>query len=164
MGRFVDITGERFGRLTVIRLYRKGSGKPCRQPEWLCKCDCGNEVIVRRGNLHTGNTKGCGCLRYENQGAWKPNENRCWNSWRAMKQRCYNKSNNRYKYYGGRGIVICDEWKNDFNKFQDWSVKHGYADNLTIDRIDPDGNYEPSNCRWVTPFEQASNKRRHKND
>ncbi len=163
MPKFNDVTGQRFGKLTVISLYSRASRNPWRQTKWLCKCDCGNEIVVQQGNLHTGNTKGCGCLRVENNGAFIPNKNRLYNSWRAMKYRCNSKSSNRYYTYGGRGIKVCDEWNKSFAAFREWSLANGYREDLTIDRIDVDGNYEPSNCRWIPPNEQAKNKRRNKN-
>lgn len=163
MGAFVDLTGHRFGRLSVVRLHSRSTKKPYAQPKWLCKCDCGNDVVVRRGNLTSGNTQSCGCLRDGVRGSYTPNANRLYNSWRAMKSRCSNPNNNRYYAYGGRGIAVCDEWKK-FSAFEEWAISNGFRNDLTIDRIDPNGNYEPSNCRWISPESQAANKRKARND
>ena len=159
MPSFNDLTGQRFGKLTAISVHSKASRNPWKQMTWLCKCDCGRELVVRQGNLRAGNTKSCGCLRLENKGAYEPNPNRLYNSWSAMKRRCYSKANNRYHLYGGRGIKICDEWKTSFEAFKEWSLKNGYAENMTIDRIDPDGDYCPENCRWIPPEKQSSTRR-----
>lgn len=114
---------------------------------------------MQANNLASGNTQSCGCYHAENlTGMFKPNKNRLYNSWRAMKARCFNPNNNRYHLYGGRGITVCDEWLT-FEGFRAWSLSNGYADDLTIDRIDPDGNYTPNNCRWLHPYKQSSNRR-----
>ena len=157
MGAFVDLTGNRYGKLVVIALHSKGS-RTTGHPQYLCRCDCGNTRIVRANNLQSGNTMSCGCLKKGNVGAYRPNVRRMYNSWRGMKARCNNPNNNRYHLYGGRGISICDEWQS-FANFERWSLANGYADSLTIDRIDPDGNYCPDNCRWIPPNEQSSNRR-----
>lgn len=158
MGAFVDLSGRRFGRLAVISLHSKGS-RQLGHPRYRCVCDCGNECIVQANNLTSGNTQSCGCYHAENlNGMFKPNKNRLYNSWRAMKARCLNPNNNRYYLYGGRGITICDEWLS-FKSFKEWALSNGYADDLTIDRIDPDGNYTPDNCRWIHPDKQSRNRR-----
>lgn len=158
VGKFADLTGKRFNRLTVIALHSKGSRK-LGHPRYRCLCDCGNECIVQSNNLSSGNTQSCGCYHSENlHGMFKPNKNRMYNSWRAMKARCLNPNNNRYRLYGGRGITICDEWLS-FEGFKKWAMSNGYADNLTIDRIDPDGNYTPDNCRWLHPSKQSASRR-----
>lgn len=157
-----DLTGREFGRLTVIE--RQGSNEK-RHALWLCKCQCGNSKVISSQDLLEGNTNSCGCLRKEKSRDLSHTHGmtntRLYDTWRAMKARCYNPANPNYKYYGGRGITICDEWKNDFPKFHDWAMSHGYAEDLTIDRINNDGNYEPSNCRWATTAEQNKNKRKH---
>lgn len=154
-----DITGNKYGRLTVIALHSHGSRNPWSHTKWLCRCDCGNEIIVARGNLTTGNTQSCGCLYKETRyGAFVPNDNRLYNSWRAMKARCNNPNNNRYYAYGARGIKVCPEWES-YPNFKKWALENGYSKELTIDRIDNDGNYEPANCRWVAPEEQSKHRR-----
>ena len=156
-------TGEKFNRLTVIafhhiKTYIKLNGNNDYRDYYLCKCDCGTLTIVDKNSLKTGNTKSCGCL--DNQIKTKHGlfGTRIYNIWSRMKQRCNNKKNQQYKNYGGRGIKYCQEW-NNFEKFYEWSKNNGYAENLTIDRIDVNGNYEPTNCRFITIKEQNRNKR-----
>lgn len=164
---FKDITGQKFGRLTA--LYRLYNTK-CKT-KWLCVCDCGNLKEVYITELIRGHTKSCGCLKRDTtisrnkrlRTTHGKTHTRLFNIWDAMKKRCYNKNVNNYKDYGGRGIKICDEWLHDFQAFYDWSISNGYDDNLTIDRIDVNGNYEPNNCRWLTHKQQQRNKRNNKN-
>lgn len=159
----IDLTGQRFGRLTVIKFIpneKNGS-------YWLCRCKCGNEAIINSGLLKLGHTKSCGCLSREKSKTriirqsitHNSSRSRLYRIWKNMKQRCYNPNHNHYKDYGGRNILICDEWKNDFVAFRDWSMENGYADNLSIDRIDNDGNYTPNNCRWVDKKTQQRNRK-----
>lgn len=159
MGAFKDIGGQKFGRLTALyrlhNYHKKGV-------YWLCACECGNITIVHAGHLPNEHTKSCGCLNREpTKGNTKHGKTniRLFHIWVTMKQRCYNKRHKHYKDYGARGIAVCDEWKDDFQAFYDWSMNNGYDDSLTIDRIDVNGNYEPSNCRWVDIITQNNNKR-----
>lgn len=154
---FKDLTGLKFGRLTVLRRY--GTDK-YRKIYWECKCKCGNTVIVRGNALKSGNTKSCGCLIYESKNIKHGmRHKRLYRIWSGMKSRCYTKTNPAYDRYGGRGISMCEEWMRNFMAFYNWAMDNGYTEGLSIDRIDVNGNYEPYNCRWATAKEQSDNKR-----
>lgn len=150
--------GQRFGRLTTLRVV----GRNSKGSIWLCKCDCGNETRVNAYNLGRV-TNSCGCLFRERMKdihtTHGKTNSRLFNIWVGMRHRCRNTSLPEYPYYGGRGIAVCTEWDESFEAFEKWANKSGYNDSLTLDRIDVDGNYEPSNCRWITIAKQQSNKR-----
>lgn len=147
----------RFGKLTVLkRAENTKSGKA----QWLCQCDCGKCTVVPTYRLTMGETKSCGCKRYESHnrihGMTKTDIH---NKWLQIKQRCLDKNYKAYQNYGAVGITICDEWKNDFVAFMNWSYQHGYKEGLSLDRIDNEKGYCPENCRWVTWKDQCNNRK-----
>lgn len=162
MPAFIDLTGQRFGRLVVLKQVEDHVTKGgSHQKQWLCECDCGNTTITTTQNLRCGDTKSCGCLELEtkikNGTTHGDSGKRLHTIWTAMRRRCSNPSNWDYKYYGGKGVTVCQEW-NDYPVFREWAMSNGYSDDLTIDRIDPNGNYEPSNCAWVPIKAQENNR------
>lgn len=158
MGKKIEMIGKKFGRLTVLEETNKRgvSGSIY----YLCRCDCGNYRIVNGTGMRNGSSSSCGCYNKEiitkKDKIYNTNLYGVLNS---MKQRCSNPKDKAYKNYGGRGIKVCDEWKNNSRTFFDWALKNGYVKGKWIDRINNDGNYEPNNCRWVYPSEQQNNKR-----
>ena len=161
-----DLTNMRFGRLTAIKpVGRKvfPNGKSC--AVWLCKCDCGNKKEVLSQNLCGGSTKSCGCLLEESRRTNKVthgmSNSRLYSIWRSMLNRCNNPNRKAYSRYGGRGIKVCGEW-GIFSNFKEWALSNGYADDLTIERINNDGDYCPTNCKWITKGKQAENRSRTK--
>jgi len=159
MFRVRDITGQKFNRLTAIR--RVGYNQS-HESMWECKCDCGNGVTVRLKSLVKGRTKSCGCYQREEVSDRMKTHGlsdcRLHEIWTHMRRRCREPNHHAYDQYGARGIKVCEEWNINFQSFYDWAMTNGYSDDLTLDRKDNDGNYEPGNCRWATMIEQQNNK------
>ena len=166
MPNFKNLTGKKFGRLTVIGVSRKVESGNRERYYWRCKCDCGNEKEVRTDCLTSGLVKSCGCLKKDQDKInltkyhkHKLSHTKLWDTYYGMKSRCYDKTDKRYSDYGGRGIEICPEWLENFENFVSWSLENGFDDNLQIDRIDNDSGYSPQNCRWVSIKENCRNRR-----
>ena len=162
MGKFIDLTGQKFGRLTVIERDVSRNGKSY----WKCLCECGNIKSVYGCNIKRGITKSCGCYSIDLMlgRSWKHGHSDMhrtipeYQTWLGIKSRCYNENERNFINYGGRGITVCERWKSDFNAFfDDMGLRPSPIH--SIDREDVNGNYEPSNCKWATREEQARNKR-----
>lgn len=161
MPGFIDITGQKFNRWTVIK---RVDTHP-RRTFWLCKCDCGTERPVEGKHVRYGTSKSCGCLCLEiNSRRLKGNTHGnihglhlhpLYAIRRSLISRCECKNNKFYKNYGGRGIRVCQNWRNSMLEFYQWAIENGWKKGLSIDRIDTDGNYEPENCRWITIGENS---------
>ncbi len=163
MSKKIEMIGKRFGNLVVIAEGEKSTNH--REFRWICRCDCGNITQSISGfDLRSGHTKSCGCLHLEKMKDVKTthgkSSSRLYHIWQNMRARCNRPSSQFYSCYGGRGITVCEEWRNSFETFYEWAMANGYSDDLTIDRINNDGNYEPSNCRWATQERQNRNTRK----
>jgi hypothetical protein len=163
MPKILDLRGQKFSRLLVLSEWGvKGKDK-----YWRCMCDCGKEVIASSNNLRQGRVRSCGCLQKDlisQRDIERNTKHNLWGTklygvWSAMKSRCLNPNNKNYKYYGARGITVCQEWKESFKCFYDWAMANRYQEGLTIDRKNNDGNYDPENCQWVSMKIQGNNRR-----
>ena len=157
-----DLTGQKFGKMTVLG---RDTDRQSKRTYWMCQCECGTIKSCRADSLKEGSIVSCGCKKraqdktnLTKHHTHKQSGTRLYYSWQDMKKRCYNEGNSRYANYGGRGIKVCDEWKDNFTAFYQWAIDNGYSEKKTIDRINVDGDYEPSNCRWADAKTQCNNR------
>lgn len=153
MSRYKDMKGQKYGSLTVVSFSHMDKHNSA---NWKCICECGAFKTVSRPHLTSGDIKSCGCLKREIN--HKQSSSKLYYVWVAMIDRCRNPNNKSYKYYGARGIKVCEDWS-DFREFHLWAEESGYSEDLTIERKDVDGDYHPSNCEWIPFSDQAKNKR-----
>lgn len=154
MGKKQDLTGKRFGRWTVLG----EAGRACGGILWKCRCDCGTVRDVMAQSLTKGTSTSCGCYNKEVITTHGKTKDDLHHVWENLKDRCLNPNSSVWSLYGGRGITVCDEWKDNYEAFDEWARANGYEKGLSLDRIDNDGNYEPTNCRWATAKEQCRNR------
>ena len=160
--KYNSLVGTKFNNLTILGIHSKDNAG---HYKLICKCDCGNIKNIRADRVINGVTKTCGCknLNYDcNLNGLSRKFPALYSCWNTIRHRCYNPKNEKYKYYGARGIAICEEWRKSFKPFFEWAMANNYRKGLSIDRIDVNGNYEPSNCRWVNNLVQARNKTNNK--
>lgn len=159
MGSFIDMSGQKYGYLTALSISHRNERE---EIFWNCQCQCGSLVVIKGSLMRQGQTKSCGCYRKEvtsmNKKTHGMRSTRLYNVWNHMKRRCTEKNTKEYKNYGGRGITVCDEWENPQNFFE-WAIANGYKDNLTIERINVNGNYRPDNCEFIPKSLQSKNRR-----
>jgi len=156
MSKVIDLLGQTFGNLKVIE--RVGSDNSGRSV-WMYQCKCGALKTARGKDLRQGKITSCGCMKGKSNITHGLSNTRIYQTWLGIRKRCGNPNAYEYENYGGRGIVVCDEWKNNFISFYKWATENGYKENLTIDRVNNDGNYEPTNCRWADRITQQNNTR-----
>ena len=153
-----DLTGLKFGKLTAVRIIEKARTNGVK---WMCRCDCGNETTAWSGKLKSGKKKSCGCM-WQTNGRYadgKGPQTKLCGIWKQLKQRCGNPNNKDYRYYGARGVTVCEEWQS-FRGFEAWALNNGYREGLTIDRIDGTGNYNQDNCHWIPAVENCKKQTR----